>query len=154
MRTPCASRRRDGAIFGAPHMLGGMSGIRRHDPYGGAYGAALATGAGDFVFTSVAGVIELRDGSPVFAVGFEAQLRLAGRHVAAELAEFGFATPDIVESTVFVHPDVEIDPEVLLDLLQADVFAGTVPALSITRSASLYEESLIVIKVTAFRASA
>lgn len=128
-----------------------MPDIRRHDPFGGAYGAALATSAGDFVFTSVAGVTEMVDGVPVFADGFDAQLTLAGRHIATELAEFGFVTADIVDSTVFVHPEVEIDPGRLLDQLSEEVFGGTVPALMIARAASLYDASLIIVKVTAFK---
>jgi len=44
-----------------------MNDISRYGPFGGAYGAAWATRAGDLVFTSVGGVIGLRDGVPVFA---------------------------------------------------------------------------------------
>jgi len=130
-----------------------MSGIRRHDPFGGAYGAALATGAGDFIFTSASGVIEMREGIPVFADSFEEQLRIAGRHVAHELDGFGFGTADIVDAMVFVHPAVEIDTGLLLDLLTEEVFGGAAPVLTITRSASMYEESLIIVKVTAFKTS-
>ena len=129
-----------------------MAEIRRHDPFGGAYGAALATGAGDFMFTAVAGVTEMLEGVPLFADGFDAQLRLAGRHVARELAEFGCVTADIVDSTVFVHPEVEVDPGALLDQLSEHVFGGTMPALTIARAASLYDASLIIVKVTAFKA--
>jgi len=130
-----------------------MADISRHDPLGGAYGAALATRAGNFVFTSVAGVVELREGVPVFAEGFEEQLRVAGRHAANELAEFGFTLSDIVDSTVFVHPEVAVDPDLLRDRLSDKVFGGAQPALTVVRAASTYEDSLIVIKLTAFKSS-
>jgi enamine deaminase RidA (YjgF/YER057c/UK114 family) len=125
--------------------------IERNDPYGGAYGASLAVGAGDFMFTSVSGVTGMQEGIPVFADTFGEQLRLAGRHAATELAGLGFATTDIVDATVFVHPAVEVDPGLLLDQLQQDVFGGTAPALTITRSASMYEASLIIVKIVAFK---
>jgi len=128
-----------------------MPDIERHDPFGGAYGAALAVGAGDFMFTSASGVVQLRDGVPVFAETFDEQLRRAGRNVADELAELGFATSDIVDATVFVHTSVTVDPGSLLDDLYQHVFGGTAPALTVTRSASLYDASLIIVKVTAFR---
>jgi len=130
-----------------------MTEIERHDPFGGAYGAALATRAGGFVFTSVAGVIELRDGVPVFADGFDEQLRLAGRHIAAELAEFGFSASDIVDSTVFVHPAVSVHPDLLRDTLSEQVFGGAQPSLTIVHAASTYDTSLIVIKIVAFNSS-
>jgi enamine deaminase RidA (YjgF/YER057c/UK114 family) len=125
--------------------------IKRHDPFGGAYGAALGASAGDFMFASVSGVIELRDGVPVFAETFNAQLKLAGQHLARELAEFGLESRDIVDATVFVHPAVEIDPGILLDLLNAHVFGEPAPAMTITRGASMYEASLVIIKVVAFK---
>jgi enamine deaminase RidA (YjgF/YER057c/UK114 family) len=130
-----------------------MTGIRRHDPFGGAYGAALATGAGEFMYTSVSGVTALQDGVPVFAESFDEQVRLAGHHAATELAEFGYTTEDIVDATVFVDPAVQIDPGYLLDQLTQHVFGGTQPALTITRGASLYDDSLIIIKITAFKSS-
>ena len=130
-----------------------MAGIQRHDPYGGVYGAALATWAGEFMFTSVAGVTELQDGIPAFADSFDEQLRLAGHHAAAELAKFGYHAKDIVDATVFVHPTVHVDPGLLLDQLTDHVFGGTQPALTITRAASLYDDSLIIIKITAFKSS-
>ena len=130
-----------------------MARIERHDPFGGAYGAALAVGAGDFMFTSVSGVVALRDGVPVFADTFDEQLLLAGSHAATELAKLGFATDDIVDAMVFVHPSVEIDPDLLLDKLYVHVFGETAPTLTITRGASMYEASLIIIKITAFRAN-
>jgi enamine deaminase RidA (YjgF/YER057c/UK114 family) len=130
-----------------------MARIERHDPFGGAYGAALAVGAGDFMFTSVSGVVALREGVPVFADTFDEQLLLAGRHAATELAKLGFATDDIVDAMVFVHPSVEIDPDLLLDELYVHVFGETAPTLTITRGASMYEASLIIIKITAFRAN-
>jgi enamine deaminase RidA (YjgF/YER057c/UK114 family) len=130
-----------------------MAGIKRHDPYGGAYGAALATGAGEFMFTSISGVTALQDGVPRFAETFDEQLRLAGHHAATELAKFGYTAEDIVDSTVFVHPKVQVDPGVLLDQLCDHVFARTQPALTITRGASLYDDLLIIIKITAFKSS-
>ena len=130
-----------------------MADIKRHDPFGGTYGAALATGAGDFMFTNVAGVTGMREGTPLFGDSFDEQLRLAGRHAAIELAEFGFTTEDIVDATVFVHPAVEIGPDELLDELSAHVFRGTQPALAIIRAASLYDACLIVVKITAFKLS-
>ena len=36
--------------------VGTMGVIKRHDPFGGAYGAALGASAGDFMFASVSGV--------------------------------------------------------------------------------------------------
>lgn len=128
-----------------------MADIERHDPFGGAYGAALAVGAGDFMFTSASGSLRLRDGVPVFAETFDEQLRTAGRNVAVELANLGFATSDIVEATVFVHPSVAVDPGLLLDDLYEHVFGETAPALTVTRTESLYPESLIIVKITAFR---
>ena len=128
-----------------------MTDIKRHDPYGGAFGAALATRAGDFVFTSVAGVTQLRDGVPMFAEGFDEQLRVAGDHAATELAEFGFAAADIVDSTVFLHPSVSVDPDLLRDQLCEQVFDGAQPSLTIVRAASTYNASLIIIKITAYK---
>lgn len=130
-----------------------MGVIKRHDPFGGAYGAALAASAGDFMFASVAGVSELRDGVPVFADTFNEQLTLAGHHLARELAEFGLRSEDIVDATVFVHPSVEIDPGMLLDLLIAHVFGEPAPAMTITRGASMYETSLVIVKIIAFKSS-
>jgi enamine deaminase RidA (YjgF/YER057c/UK114 family) len=130
-----------------------MGSIRRHDPFGGAYGAALAASAGDFVFSSVSGVSELRDGVPVFAETFPEQLTLAGQHLARELREFGLAPEDIVDAMVFVHPSVEVDPGLLLDLLTAHVFGEPAPAMTITRGASMYEASLVIIRVIAFRST-
>src|SRR5690349_14269339 len=108
-----------------------MRDIERHDPFGGAYGAALAVGAGDFVFTAVAGVTMMREGVPHFAAGFDEQLRRAGAHLSTELAHFGAGTDDIVEASVFVHPDVDVDPGALLDALSEHVFGGTTPAITI-----------------------
>jgi len=125
--------------------------IKRHDPFGGAYGAALGASAGDFMFASVSGVTAMRDGEPVFADTFAEQLTLAGRHLATELAEFGLNREDVIDATVFVHPSVEIDPGMLLDHLTLDVFGEPVPVMTITRGASMYDSSLIVIKVIAFK---
>ena len=98
-------------------------------------------------------MIELRDGVPVFAEGFDVQLRVAGRHAAIELAEFGCTPSDIVDSTVFVHPGVAVDPGLLRDRLSAEVLGGTPAALTVVRAASTYEDSLIVINLTAFKSS-
>jgi hypothetical protein len=130
-----------------------MGVIKRHDPFGGAYGAALGVRAGDFMFASVAGVRELRDGVPVFADTFDEQLTLAGDHLARELAEFGLGRADIVDATVFVHPSVAIDPGLLLDLLSTRVFGEPTPSMSITRGASMYETSLVIVKIIAFKSN-
>jgi enamine deaminase RidA (YjgF/YER057c/UK114 family) len=103
------------------------------------------------MFASVAGVTELRDGVPVFAATFDEQLTIAGRHLAAELAEFGLGPADIVDATVFVHPSVEIEPGALLDLLTVHVFGGSVPAMTITRGASMYDASLVILKVVGYK---
>ena len=128
-----------------------MGVIKRHDPFGGAYGAALGASAGDFMFAAVSGVADMRDGVPVFAETFDEQLKLAGRHLAIELAEFGLEREDVIDATIFVHPSVEIDPGVLLDQLTLDVFGEPAPAMTITRGASIYDSSLVVVKIIAFR---
>jgi enamine deaminase RidA (YjgF/YER057c/UK114 family) len=127
-----------------------MSVIKRHDPFGGAFGAALAARAGDFVFASVSGVRALHDGVPVFAETLDEQLTLAGGHLARELAEFGVRTDQVVDATIFVHPSVEIDPGQLLDRLTESVFGEPAPVMTISRGASMYDASLIIIKVIAF----
>jgi enamine deaminase RidA (YjgF/YER057c/UK114 family) len=124
--------------------------IERDDPFGGAYGAALGVRAGDFVFTTVAGVERLDDGEPVFALTFDEQLCLAGQHLARRLAHFGCDLAAVVDATVWVHPSVEIPPGQLLDTLQEHVFHGVVPAVSFIRSPLLYPEALIGVKVVAF----
>ncbi len=105
------------------------------------------------MFTSVSGVTALQDAVPQFAETFDEQLRLAGHHAATELAHFGYTAEDIVDSTVFVHPKVQVDPGLLIDQLCDHVFGDTQPALTITRGASLYDDSLIIIKITAFKSS-
>ncbi len=50
-------------------------------------------------------------------------------------------------------PAVAADPDLLRDWLSAEVFGGTPPALTVVRAASTYEDSLIVIKLTAFKSS-
>ena len=124
--------------------------IERDDPFGGAYGAALGVRAGDFVFTTVAGVVELRDGEPVFAATFEAQLRLVGAHLRRRLAHFGCELSHVVDATVWVHPSVEIREGALLDELQEQVFGGVVPAMSFVRSPMLYPDALVGVKAVAF----
>ena len=128
-----------------------MAEIERHDPFGGAFGAALAVAAGDLVVTTVSGVTHLHEGEPVFADTFDEQLRTAGRNVATELARCGCATTDIIDASVFINPDVEIDPGLLLDQLHQHVFGETAPALLLMRAASIYPASLIAIKITAVK---
>ena len=124
----------------------------RDDPYGGAFGAALAVRAGDFVFTSaLGGVSSMDEGEPQFAATFDEQLQLVGQHVARRLARFGCTSADIVDATVFLHPAVNIDPGQLLDRLQEHVFVGCSPALSIARAESGYATSLVNVKVVAFK---
>ena len=45
--------------------MGEAQGIERDDPFGGAYGAALGVRAGDFVFTTVAGVSAVMNASEI-----------------------------------------------------------------------------------------
>lgn len=124
--------------------------IERDDPYAGAYGAALGVYAGDYVFTTVAGVEELRDGEPAFPCAFEDQLKLVGEHLRTRLAHFGCDTDAVVDAIVWVHPAVDIRAGLLLDLLHEKVCAGVVPALSFVRSPMLYPEALIGLKVVAY----
>jgi len=125
-------------------------GIERDDPFGGAYGAALGVRAGDFVFTTVAGVVRLEEGEPVFAPTFEAQLDVVGEHVLRRLRHFGAALRDIVDATVWVHPVVEIEPGAFLDALQQRVFHDVIPAMSFVRSPMLYPDALVGLSVVAF----
>jgi enamine deaminase RidA (YjgF/YER057c/UK114 family) len=124
--------------------------IERDDPFGGAYGAALAVRAGDFVFTTVAGVERLDDGEPVFAATFDEQLRLVGDHLLRRLAHFGTGPDAVVDATVWVHPSVDIEAGSLLDALHGEVFRGVVPTISFIRSPLLYPEALIGVKAVAF----
>ena len=132
------------------HTGAGADGIERDDPFGGAYGAALGVRAGDFVFTTVAGVLELRDGEPVFAGTFNEQLRLVGDHLRRRLAHFGCQVSDVADATVWVHPSVEVPPGRLLDELQLHVFGGVAPAMSFVRSPMLYPDALVGVKAVAF----
>lgn len=125
-------------------------GIQRDDPFGGAYGAALGVRAGDFVFTTVAGVVRMRDGEPVFAVTFNEQLRLVGDHLRRRLAHFGCELRHVVDVTVWVHPAVDVPAGYLLDELQEHVFGGVPPAMSFIRSPLLYPEALVGLKAIAF----
>ncbi len=84
--------------------------IDRDDPFGGTYGAALGVRAGDFVFTSVAGVERLEEGEPVFAATFEGQLQVAGDFLAERLAHFGCGLDHVVDATVWVDPSVDVSP--------------------------------------------
>jgi hypothetical protein len=114
-----------------------MPKIERHDPFGGAFGLALAVAAGDVMVATVSGVTGLDEGVPVFAETFDDQVRAAGRLAAAELAEFGFTTADIIDALVVIDPGVVVDPGMLLDSLQQHVFAGAAPVLLFTRSVSI-----------------
>jgi enamine deaminase RidA (YjgF/YER057c/UK114 family) len=127
-------------------------GVERDDPWGGAFGAALAVRAGDFVFTTAqGGVIDLDGGVPRFAESFEEQVHLVGVHVQARLSRFNCTPDDIVDASVWVHPSVDLDAGQFLDLLQAEVFAGSSPALSVVRAASAFDESLVSVKVIAYK---
>jgi len=131
-------------------MEGNAHDIERDDPFGGAYGAALAVRAGDFLFTTVAGVERLDDGEPVFAATFEQQLRLVGEHLVRRLRHFGCGLDAVVDATVWVHPSVEIEAGQLLDTLHGEVFRGAVPTVSFIRSPLLYPEALIGLKAVAY----
>jgi enamine deaminase RidA (YjgF/YER057c/UK114 family) len=133
-------------------MAADPRGPERDDPWGGAFGASLGVRAGDFVFTTaLGGVTALVEGVPQFAATFDDQLQLVGEHVGAGLARFGCTTADIVDATVWFHPSVELDAGELLDRLQVQVFAGTAPAISVVRAATAYAESLISVKVVAYK---
>ena len=125
-------------------------GIERDDPFGGAYGAALGVRAGDFVFTTVAGVVRLEEGEPVFAPTFDTQLDTVGEHLLRRLRHFGAELRDVVDATVWVHPAVEIEPGAFLDALQLRVFHDVMPAMSFVRSPVLYPDALVGVKVVAF----
>ena len=124
----------------------------RDDPWGGAFGAALAVRAGDFVFTSaLSGVTEILDGRPQYAATFDDQLSLVGKHVERRLARFGCTTADIVDATVWLHPSVTIEPGRVLDQLQEIVFRGSSPALSVARVATPDDGVLVCVKVVAYK---
>jgi enamine deaminase RidA (YjgF/YER057c/UK114 family) len=133
-------------------MSSGALEPQRDDPWGGAFGAALAVRAGDFVFTAaLGGVTSMDDGVPVFAETFDEQLRLAGEHIRRRLGRLDCSAADIVDATVWLHPSVKIDPGQFLDELQYHVFDGSSPALSITRAATVFDESLVSVKVVAYK---
>jgi enamine deaminase RidA (YjgF/YER057c/UK114 family) len=122
------------------------------DPLGGAFGAARAVRAGDFVFTSaVTGNTGLIDGIPQFPSTFDEQLHGVGQEIGRRLARFDCGTADIVDATVWLHPAVDVEPGELLDRLQDDVFSGTIPALSVVRAENLYDDVLISVKVIAYK---
>jgi enamine deaminase RidA (YjgF/YER057c/UK114 family) len=107
--------------------------------------------AGDFVFTTVAGVQDLADGEPVFPPTFEAQLRLAGEHLDRRLQHFGCTLDDVVDATVWVHPSVEVaTPGELLDALQEHVFHNVVPTIAFILSPMLYPDALVGLKAIAY----
>jgi enamine deaminase RidA (YjgF/YER057c/UK114 family) len=121
------------------------------DPWGGAFGAALAVRAGDFVYTSaLGGVTEMDEGVPQFAETFDEQLALVGEHVSRRLEHFGCSAEDIVDATVWLHPSVDINPGEVLDRLQEQVFGGGSPALSLARVATAYDDALVSVKVVAY----
>jgi enamine deaminase RidA (YjgF/YER057c/UK114 family) len=133
-------------------MVGERPGLERDDPWRGAFGAALGVRPGDFVFTTAqGGVIDMDKGVPRFAESFGEQLRVVGEHVNHRLAHFGCTPGDIVDAALWVHPSVELDPGGLLDALQEWVFAGSAPAVSVIRAASAFPESLISVKVIAYK---
>ena len=124
----------------------------RDDPWGGAFGAALAVRAGDFVYTSaLGGVTGMDEGVPRFAETFDEQLTLVGEHVSRRLEHFGCSSEDIVDATVWLHPSVDINPGEVLDRLQEHVFGGGSPALSVARAATAYDDALVSVKVVAYR---
>jgi len=124
--------------------------IERDDPLGGAYGAALGVRAGDFVFTTVAGVERMEDGEPVFAETFERQLEIVGDHLLRRLRHFRCGLDAVVDATVWVHPKVDVAAGSLLDCLQQHVFHDVMPTISFIRSPLLYPEALIGVKAVAF----
>jgi enamine deaminase RidA (YjgF/YER057c/UK114 family) len=129
----------------------GASGIERNDPFGGSYGSALGVRAGDFVFTTVAGVERLEEGEPVFGATFDRQLALVGEHLDRRLRHFGCGLDVVVDATVWLHPSVEIaEPGLLLDALQHHVFKGVMPTISFILSPMLYPDALVGVKVVAF----
>ena len=112
----------------------------------------LGSAVGDFVFTSaLGGVASMNNGEPQFAETFDEQLRLVGEHVARRLAHFDCTPADIVDATVWLHPAVDIDPGEMLDRLQETVFLGCAPALSVARASCGYDDSLVNVKVTAYK---
>ncbi len=135
-------------------MGAGDRGIERDDPFGGAYGASLGVRAGDWVFTTVAGVELLEDGEPVFAATFDEQLGLVGDQLVRRLAHFDTDLRAVVDATVWVHPSVDIVAGDLLDALHDRVFGGVVPAVSFIRSPLLYPDALIGVKIVAFAPTA
>jgi len=136
----------------SPGMSSGAQELERDDPWGGAFGAALAVRAGDFVFTTaLGGVTSMDEGVPRFAATFDEQLRLVGEHVRTRLDRLDCTAADIVDATVWLHPSVKIDPGQLLDELQLHVFSGRAPAISIMRAATVFDESLVSVKVIAFK---
>ena len=102
------------------------------------------------MFTTVAGVVRLEEGEPVFAPTFEAQLDVVGEHVLRRLRHFGAELRDIVDATVWVHPAVEIEPGALLDALQQRVFHDVMPAMSFVRTPVLYPDALVGLRIVAF----
>jgi enamine deaminase RidA (YjgF/YER057c/UK114 family) len=131
-------------------MTGTAGSIERDDPFGGAYGAALGVRAGDFVFTTVAGVERLDEGQPVFAATFERQLELVGAHLAQRLAKFDCTLHDLVDVTIWVHPSLDIAAGPLLDARQEYVFHGVMPTMAFVRSPLLYPEALVGVKAVAY----
>ncbi|MGO9876602.1 MAG: RidA family protein [Acidimicrobiia bacterium] len=133
-------------------MNGGVQGPERFDPWGGAFGTALGVRAGDFVFTTaLGGVTSMEEGVPQLAETFDEQLALVGEYVARVLARYECTTADIIDATVRLHPSVDIAPGDLLDRLQASVFSDCSPTLSVTRAAAAFDDSLVSVKVIAYK---
>jgi enamine deaminase RidA (YjgF/YER057c/UK114 family) len=133
-------------------MIGSGQDPERDDPLGGAFGAARAVRAGDFVFTSsLGGVLRLRYDTPQHSETFEGQMRVVGERVSRCLARFDYSTADIVDATVWLHPTVEINAGELLDLLQAEVFRGCIPAMTVVRAPDVFDDALVRVKVVAYK---
>jgi enamine deaminase RidA (YjgF/YER057c/UK114 family) len=127
-----------------------MLGIERDDPFGGAWGAALGVRAGDFVFTTVAGVEGLDEGEPVFPRTLNEQLDLVGENLVYNLKHFDCPLESVVDATVWVHLAVALTPGQFLDALQEHVFHGVMPTIAVVRSEVLYPDALAALHVVAY----
>jgi enamine deaminase RidA (YjgF/YER057c/UK114 family) len=93
----------------------------------------------------------MEGGVPQLAETFEEQLALVGEYVTRVLARYACTTADIVDATVRLHPSVDTDPGDLLDQLQAHVFLDSAPTLSVARAAAAFDDSLVSVKVIAYK---
>ena len=91
------------------------------------------------------------DGSPAAGRDIRRTVGDLGEYVSRVLAHHDCTTGDIVDATVRLHPTVDIDPGDLLDRLQAHVFRDCAPTLSVTRAAAAFDDSLVSVKVIAYR---